>query len=294
MTRELIQGSNSNTKEVKKMKRKLMMMLVVGLLVLPVLVQAQPFWTGNVCDPDGNCVSNVMGLDWSSSGSGLATGLGPFGSVFPPDTPFDFLYQAYLVGLTDPGGAPVSFPGLNTAFEYTVAAIVPETGSVLPLGGGLFQGIFTTQPGGFWAMFAHNVPDANVGAGTGFTNGDVVAFGSINPGQISTFLANTNTGDGIGSAILEGLVDFANPDYLQVASIIFDFRFEGTLNYPPLDSTTICFFCPGGIAVTDADLLLKVDGSSKFSTAVPEPSTLLLLGSGLLGLGGYARRRMKK
>jgi hypothetical protein len=92
-------------------------------------------------------------------------------------------------------------------------------------------------------------------------------------------------------------------------AIIFDFRFEGQINYPPLDSFTTSFFGgvepgayapypvnfgPDGIPFTsdDIDFLFKVDGSSRFS--VPEPSTMLLLGIGLLGLGGLARKKQKK
>jgi hypothetical protein len=292
MLKNLFIRENLKWKEVKKMK-KLIFVMLLSLILFGIGTAQADFWTGSVWNNDTDAfVPNVMGFDWSSSGSGVAIGLGPFGTPFPDNTPFTFLYQAALVGLTDPIGQPIAFPGLNTTFEYTVAAIIPETGRLIDLGGGLIQGVFTTQLGGIWAIFNDEPDDAVVASGDGFVDGTLVASGTINPGQISTFLANTNTGDGIGSAILEGLVDFADPAFLDIASIILDFRFEGTLNYPPLDSTTTCFFCPGGYVIQPNDLPLKVDGSSKFS--VPEPSTLLLLGSGLLGLGAYARRRIKK
>ncbi len=44
-------------------------------------------------------------MDWTSDGSGIAVGQGPFGSVHSLNTPYDFLYQSSFTGVT--GGTGV-------------------------------------------------------------------------------------------------------------------------------------------------------------------------------------------
>jgi len=288
------------TRKENRTMKKLISTLAMGAVLSASAAFAQPFWTGSLYNENvGGLVGNIQTLDWSSSGSGNASGIGPFGTPLTVGQTFDFRYQSFLAGVTSPTGQSVTFPGLTTDFEYTVVAKFPEiVASFTPLGGGASTALLSTLPGGTFAIYYDAVANSNVTAGTGFDNGIVVASGTINPGQLTTFTATSPT-QGIGSTILEGLVTYVDPFYIDPSTnFIFDFRFEGTLNYPPLDSTTAGFFIGGDAAwadylVANNDVPFKVDGSSKFSV-VPEPSTMLLLGIGLLGIAGYTRKRIQK
>ena len=221
--------------------------------------------------------------------------------------PFNFRYQANLVGVTDNNGNAISNfgNGLNSNFEYTLVATFPErVVSLTDLGGGAFNALFDVAGPGAWYMY-YDSPgsggnQSNVLPGTGFEDGILAASGTFNYSGLELSSFTFAGSQGIGSFILEGLVDYANPLYLDPALTILDIRAEGTLNQPPLDSTTTGFFDVLGGPLSRytvnsgqiPDQQFKVDASSKFS--VPEPSTMLLLGSGLLGLGAYSRRRIKK
>jgi hypothetical protein len=67
-----------------------------------------------------------------------------------------------------------------------------------------------------------------------------------------------------------------------------------------LDQNTIEIICPnggpgysGGLEFSDSTVV-PIGPSGDGGGEVPEPATMLLLGSGLIGLAGFARRKFKK
>ncbi|MRS03909.1 PEP-CTERM sorting domain-containing protein [bacterium] len=225
---------------------------------------------------------------------------------------FDFLYQANLTGFTNPLGNPITAPtGFNTAFntggfELTFVAKIPEIqiNAISPTFPQTAS--FATNGPGQWAIYYDSATQggnkSSVPLGTGFNDGTLIANGHFVVGEVTSGFLSTSLvpPQGVGGFIIHGLVDSYDPTFISLDEAtglpIFDLRLEGTINIPALDSTTVSFFDGNdGFAVTPADavddLLFKVDSSSKFSVQVPEPSSFILMGLGLLGAAGFVRRR---
>lgn len=275
--------------------KRLLTLLLLFMAVCYETGHAETFWTGTVFDGYGNSIANVMNFDWSSSGSGVAQGIGTSANPIIPGQQFTFRYQSYLFAYNAPDGQTLTPLNLNNnlnnnlnPYEYTIVAQFPEevvsVTSPLP---GITTATFRTLPGGLFYIYNDTQLNADVLSGFGFDDGTLVAKGTIDADQFSTFTSNLTNGTGIGSTVLNGMITYVNPAFLLPTNIT-GIRFESTLNLPPLDSSTSSFFVgragEGNITsytVASNDLVLKVDGSSKFIQAPPPPGDCRVTAGGV-------------
>jgi len=261
-----------------------------------------------IADGAGNTLAtNVHSFDENEAGSGLAVGFTPVvGSTF------SFLYQANVVSFNDASGQPiVPAAGLNQSFssggyEFTIVARIQEQVSSVSTVNGITTVTFTAT-GGMASIFFDNAASGGAksvtSTGTGFDDGHLVGTFDIVAGSglsnFTTFADGTGlgatrydfvirAGSSVDSAYIAGLLGpigdlhFTSSQVLPAGTSFTTAFHTGTpSNSPDLYPTT-----PVGNA-----LLLKVDGSNTFTTAIPEPETYALMLAGLGAMGFVARRR---
>jgi len=241
---------------------------------------APVIWNGGVYNDDqGGFVPNVEGLDWSSAGSGIFEGIGPIGTALVTGTEFTLRYQAVLVGLTAANGDPVFFPGLNGDFEYTMIAEIPMIVLSVVNVVGLQILTFATQAGGEFYIYHDANRNYVISTGAGFDDATIVANGYIEAGQVANFTYSAAANSAVGSFTFDSPLTYINPTFIDPTSNLVELQLQGTLNYPPLDSTTTTFFAGRAgeghlddYSVTSNDIRLKIDTSSKLYDCFPSVS----------------------
>jgi hypothetical protein len=245
-------------------------------------------------------------LDWNTTGSGVAKGVGPFGSPLTVGKEFQFLYQSNLASVD--GDTTSAFDGLDfnangtkgsgKTFEFTIVAKLTEKVTSLAGTTATF-GLGGTAADNKVAIYYDSAANASTTGGTGFDDGKLIALLTIVPDNTQSTFTIAGAG-GQGSTKLNARIaatgDFIDPAYLQgITHLLFGVNFESNLNYPAGNSATLNFqkggssLFPDYTVDTAHDIVFKVDGSNTF--ALPEPGTMMLLGMGMLGLVGAQRRR---